>query len=212
MTQAYAALANEGLVREPRFITKIENNQGELLAEFSADNGKREISEETTALITEMMREVVNTGTGSRIRWKYSLSNDLAGKTGTTQSNADGWFIGYNPAFVVGIWVGADDPRVRFRSSRLGSGANMALPIFAKLFKQMNSDPQLASISAAKFPKPSPALLAQLACDDFKDDKNFIQNLLGLEKKEKIKKKEFGEKKKGFFQKVGDFFKSKKKN
>lgn len=211
MTQAYAALANEGLVREPRFITKIENNQGELLAEFSADNGKREISEETTALITEMMREVVNTGTGSRIRWKYSLSNDLAGKTGTTQSNADGWFIGYNPAFVVGIWVGADDPRVRFRSSRLGSGANMALPIFAKLFKQMNSDPKLASISAAKFPKPSPALLAQLACDDFKDDKNFIQNLLGLEKKEKIKKKEFGEKKKGFFQKVGDFFKSKKK-
>ena len=88
----------------------------------------------------------------------------------------------------------------------------MALPIFAKLFKQMNSDPKLASISAAKFPKPSPALLAQLACDDFKDDKNFIQNLLGLEKKEKIKKKEFGEKKKGFFQKVGDFFKSKKKN
>ncbi|MEM1407766.1 MAG: transglycosylase domain-containing protein [Bacteroidota bacterium] len=211
MTRAYAALANDGIVREPRFIAKIENNRGELLAEFNTDNGKREISEETAALITEMMREVIHTGTGSRIRWKYSLSNDLAGKTGTTQSNADGWFIGYNPALVVGVWVGADDPRVRFRSSRLGSGANMALPIFAKLFKQMNSDPKLASVSKAKFPKPSPALLAQLACDDFKDDKNFIENLLGLEKKEKIKKKEFGEKKKGFFQKVGDLFKGKNK-
>ncbi|MEM9856537.1 MAG: transglycosylase domain-containing protein [Bacteroidota bacterium] len=212
MTQAYAAFANGGQRITPRFITKIENSQGETLEVFEEKKKERVMEVGTAAMITEMMREVVKTGTGSRIRWKYGLTNHLAGKTGTTQSNADGWFIGYNPKLVVGVWVGADDPRIRFRSSALGSGANMALPIFAKIFQHMNENTELVEVSRATFPKVDPTIQARLNCDDFKDDKNFIQNLLGLEKKEKVKEKAFGEKKKGFFKKVGDFFKKKKKN
>ncbi|MEM6524057.1 MAG: transglycosylase domain-containing protein [Bacteroidota bacterium] len=211
MTQAYAAFANGGNRIVPQFIARIENSEGKVLAQFD-DIKKEPVMESATAgMITEMMREVVKTGTGSRIRWKYGLTNHIAGKTGTTQSNADGWFIGYNPELVVGVWVGADDPRIRFRTSALGSGANMALPIFAKLFQHINFDPQLAQISKAKFSTLDPAIQSRMSCDDFKDDKNFLQNLLGLEKKEKVKEKEFGKKKKGFFQKVGDLFKGKKK-
>lgn len=87
------------------------------------------MSSETAALVTNMMRTVVTEGTASRLRWKYGVLTDVAGKTGTTQANADGWFMAITPNLVMGSWVGADDPRIRFRSTELGQGSNTALPI-----------------------------------------------------------------------------------
>ncbi|TRX52038.1 PBP1A family penicillin-binding protein [Fulvivirga sp. M361] len=212
MTRAYSVFANNGAYSDSRIITSITDQSGNVLAEFKNDTPKRVLSEGTAMMINAMLQEVVNSGTASRARRTYHLKNALAGKTGTTQSNADGWFIGYNPALVVGVWVGADDPRVRFRSTGLGSGANMALPIFARMFQKINSDRGLSNISKARF-TPLPASLARkLDCVNSKEDKNFLQNLLGIEKKEKVKKKEFGEKKKGFFDKIGSIFKKKKKD
>ena len=153
------------------------------------------MSPDHAQMMNEMLRAVVNEGTASSTRWKYHLTNDLAGKTGTTQSNADGWFIGYNPKLVVGVWVGADDPRVRFRSTALGSGSNMALPIFVGLFNDMNKDETLSNITSARFPDL--------------DSQNILQKVLGIEKKDKAKEKEFGKEKKGFFEKLGDVFKKK---
>ncbi len=215
MTRAYATFANGGQRVIPRMITAITDKDGNILAEFTSEKPAEALEESTAMMINAMMREVVDAGTASRIRWKYSLKNSLAGKTGTTQSNADGWFIGYNPQLVVGVWVGADDPRVRFRTTDLGSGANMALPIFAGLFQRMNKDRELSKICKARF-RPLPRdLMKKLDCVNSKEDKNFIQTLLGIEKKEKVREKEFGEKekkkkKKNLFDKIGSLFKKKK--
>ena len=209
MTQAYAAFANGGSRITPRMITKITDKEGKVLAEFAPGEPVEVMEENTAAMINAMLREVVDAGTASRIRWKYGLRNSLAGKTGTTQSNADGWFIGYNPRLVVGVWVGADDPRVRFRTTNLGSGANMALPIFAGLFQKINTDKELAKISQARFDALPSNLERKLDCANSKEDKTFVQDLLGIKKKEKVKKKEFGEEKKGFFEKIGSIFKKK---
>ena len=87
-----------------------------------------------------MLESVVDSGTARRLRWKYGFTGDIAGKTGTTQSQADGWFIGYTPKLVGGAWVGAEDPKVHFRDISLGQGANMALPIYAYYMKKVYAD------------------------------------------------------------------------
>lgn len=209
MTQAYAVFANGGSRITPRIITKITDKDGNTLEEFIPEEPAEVMEEGTAAMINAMLREVVDAGTASRIRWKYGLKNSLAGKTGTTQSNADGWFIGYNPQLVVGVWVGADDPRIRFRTTNLGSGANMALPIFANIFQKLNADKNLSAISKARFDPLPHNLEKKLDCVNSKEDKTFIQDLLGIKKKEKVKEKEFGEEKKGFFEKIGSIFKKK---
>ncbi|MEJ0057789.1 MAG: penicillin-binding transpeptidase domain-containing protein [Bacteroidota bacterium] len=123
------------------------------------------MSKETASLITSMMRTVVTEGTASRLRWKYGINTDVAGKTGTTQSNADGWFMAITPHLVMGSWVGADDPRIRFRSTELGQGSNTALPITGYFLRQVNKDPRFKSISEARFTPLSPRLQEKLDCD-----------------------------------------------
>lgn len=209
MTKAYCTFANEGESIKPIYLKEIRDLNGELLYRVDAPARQNALKKSTARLMNHMLREVVNNGTASSARWKYRLPNDIAGKTGTTQSNADGWFIGYNPKLVVGVWVGADDPRIRFRSTALGSGANMALPIFVGLFKDMNNDPSLNNITQSIFPGLSPEQRALIDCDDEMEDKNFVQKLFGIEKKDKAKKKEFGGEKKGLFQKLKDVFKKK---
>jgi len=211
MVRAYSVFADSGLRVTPRMITSIEDEEGNILAEFKSEEPERVISESTAMMITNMLEEVVDSGTASRIRTGYHLTNALAGKTGTTQSNADGWFIGYNPGLAVGVWVGADDPRVRFRSTALGSGANMALPIFAGIFQEIVKDPDFKQLSEATFPPLPEDLAGQLACTDWKEDKTFIEDLFGIEKTKKMKTREFGEKKQNLFQRVGSWFKRKKK-
>jgi penicillin-binding protein 1A len=113
---------------------------------------------------------VVEEGTASRIRWRYGIYNDLAGKTGTTQANADGWFMAVTPKLVMGAWVGADDPRIRFRTTELGQGANTALPITGYFMKLVNADKRFKDISSAKFPALPAELQKKLECDLYELD------------------------------------------
>jgi penicillin-binding protein 1A len=122
-------------------------------------------SEETAALMISLLKGVVNEGTAARLRYQYGIYNDVAGKTGTTQSNADGWFMAMTPNLVIGTWVGADDPRIRFRRTDLGQGSSTALPITGVFLKQVNNDPAYKSITGAKFDQLPPALQGKLNCD-----------------------------------------------
>jgi penicillin-binding protein 1A len=166
MTAAYACFANEGISSFPFFISSIEDRQGNILRDFKPKvSGKQVLSKETAQLVRQMLKTVVDEGTASRLRWKYGVYNDVAGKTGTTQANADGWFMAVTPKLVMGSWVGADDPRIRFRNTELGQGANTALPQVAYFLKNVNADKRYATISKAKFPTISPAARRKLGCD-----------------------------------------------
>ncbi len=166
MTGAYACIANEGVTSHPYYIESIHDLNGNVFSIFkSPQSGKRVLSRETAQLVTRMMQTVVQEGTASRLRWRYGVYNDVAGKTGTTQANADGWFIAMTPKLVIGTWVGADDPRIRFRYTELGQGSSTALPMVAYFMKQVNQDTSFSTISSAKF-KPLPKeLQEQLDCD-----------------------------------------------
>ena len=129
MVAAYNTFPSKGVYVTPLFVTRIEDNQGNVLSEFT--NTKREaLSERTAYLMVNLMEGVVNHGTGARLRSKYGLKGEIAGKTGTTNDNSDGWFIGYTPGITAGIWVGGEDRQVHFQSLALGGGSNMALPIW----------------------------------------------------------------------------------
>jgi penicillin-binding protein 1A len=117
-----------------------------------------------------MMRGVINNGTGQRLRSTYGLRNDIAGKTGTTQNQTDGWFIGFTPNLVAGAWVGGDDPSVRFKSLALGQGANTSLPIFGSFLQKVYADGSLFNYRPnAAFPVPSDTVRAFMDCADFSE-------------------------------------------
>lgn len=171
MTAAYACLANEGVTRQPYSISEIRDQHGNVFREFGAEQAsKRALSKETAALVRQMLQTVVHEGTASRLRWKYGIYNDVAAKTGTTQSNADGWFMAMTPKLVVGTWVGADDPRIHFKSTELGQGSNTALPMFAYFMKHVNDDKSFSALSKATFAPLPPALRQKLDCDLYEID------------------------------------------
>ena len=101
--------------------------------------------------MVKLLQGVINRGSGNRLRWKYQLSNEIAGKTGTTQNHSDGWFIGFVPNLVTGIWTGADNRAVRFRDLHLGQGAEMALPIWGEYMTRLYNDSTM-EISKNNFP------------------------------------------------------------
>lgn len=171
MTTAYACLANEGVTNLPYYIKSITDLSGKVYDDFKQKNtGKRAISKETALLVRQLMQTVVHEGTASRLRWKYGVYADVAGKTGTTQANADGWFMAITPKLAIGTWVGADDPRIRFRNTRLGQGSNTALPIAAYFLKQVNQDKDFKEISSARFKRLPYELQEELACDLYELD------------------------------------------
>ncbi len=128
------------------------------------------MTKETARLVVQLMQTVVHEGTASKLRWRYNVLNDVAGKTGTTQANADGWFMAATPNLVVGTWVGADDMRIHFRTTELGQGSSTALPIFGYFMNQVNKDTAFHKISEAKFPPLSRDLSQRLACDLYEID------------------------------------------
>lgn len=165
LAQAYSIFLNDGKVARPSIIERIEDSEGNVLATFDPQvSDNQVISSKTRETMIELMKGVVNEGTASRLRWKYGLKNDIAGKTGTTQNNKDGWFVGLTPNLITITWVGPDNYNLGFESTRLGQGANTALPIFALLQKQMNANPKFNNYTKAKFPKPSPFTLEELGC------------------------------------------------
>ena len=144
-------------------MTRIEDNMGNVLSEFNAR--KREaISEQTAYLMVNLMQGVVNDGTATRLRWKYGIKGELAGKTGTTNDQADGWFIGYTPKLTGGVWVGAEDRQVHFESLALGGGSNMALPVWGIFMNKVLKDGTLGISEQDKFIAPV-GMTLNLDCD-----------------------------------------------
>jgi penicillin-binding protein 1A len=143
---------NKGTYIQPTFVTRIEDKNGKVLEEF-IPNTDEVFNEEKAYAMIQLMRGVVDGGTGSRLRFRYKLTNQIAGKTGTTQHNADGWFIGFTPELAAGAWVGGEDRSIHFNSMVEGQGATMALPIWAKFFNKVYADKSL-KVSKDEFPKP----------------------------------------------------------
>jgi penicillin-binding protein 1A len=178
MAGAYAALAHDGLATHPYFIESIRDRNGKIYRGFAPpSDARRAMSSETAQLVRYMLQGVVREGTASRLRWKYHIMNDVAGKTGTTQDNADGWFMAVTPQLVIGTWVGADDPRIRFRSTYLGQGANTALPMTAYFLDEVNKDPRYKQLADAEFSDLSYALRRRLNCDLYELDDVLLRNI-----------------------------------
>jgi penicillin-binding protein 1A len=167
MVAANSTFVNKGTYIQPTFITRIEDKNGKVLEEF-IPNSDEVFSEEKAYAMIQLMRGVVDGGTGSRLRFRHKLMNQIAGKTGTTQQNADGWFMGLTPELVAGVWVGGEDRSIHFNSMAEGQGASMALPIWGKFFSKIYADPNL-NVSKADFPRP-PHLDPNLEMDCSKYD------------------------------------------
>lgn len=154
MLWAYTMFPNRGINTQPIFITKIEDKNGNPLHNFVPAQ-KEIINAQTAYKMVLMMKGVTEIGTAKRLRNRYGLSGDMAGKTGTTNNQADAWFIGYTPQLLAGAWVGCDDRFLRFSSTGQGQGAAAALPIWAYFFKKVIADNKTGITSAAKFVEPA---------------------------------------------------------
>ena len=153
MVSAYTAFANHGIRNGAMFVTKIEDSNGEVVAEFQPIM-QEVISEDNSYKMIDMMRAVINNGTGARMRNRYNIKCDMGGKTGTTNDNSDGWFIGFTPRLVSGGWVGGEDRDIHFDNASLGQGAHAALPIWAYFMKKVFADRSLGYSEEEKFDIP----------------------------------------------------------
>ncbi|MBG6132457.1 penicillin-binding protein 1A [Aquimarina sp. EL_43] len=182
---AYASYVNEGKSVKPYYISRIEDKNGRLIASFEPEIAETPAyNDYTRQVLLEMMKSTVEQGTATRLRTTYNLKNDIAGKTGTTQDNKDGWFVGITPNLVTITWVGNDNYNIGFKTTALGQGANTALPIFAKLYQKMNLDSTFDPITKSKFEESAKEVLKDLDCKPEKRD-NFFKRLFGKKKKKK---------------------------
>ena len=153
MVGAMSTFANQGVYVKPMFITRIEDKNGNVIQRFSPEESEA-MSELTAYKMVELMKGVVQSGTGIRLRSLYKFNNPIAGKTGTTQKQSDGYFMGITPDLTTGVWVGAEDRSVHFRSTKLGQGSHTALPIWAMYMRKVYNDKSL-NISQGDFTKPN---------------------------------------------------------
>ncbi len=168
MVAAYNTYPSRGVYTSPMLVNRIEDKSGNVLANFSPR--KREaIGEPTAYLMVNLMQGVVNEGTAGRLKWRYGLTN-IAGKTGTTNDNSDGWFIGYGPKLTAGVWVGAESRQVHFESTALGQGANSALPIFGLFMKKVYEDKSININADDQFVPPVGWSSAQMCSGASSDD------------------------------------------
>lgn len=153
MVAAYTAFPGKGVRVDPIFVTRIEDNQGNVI--YNAVPHRTEVtSEEAAAKMVTMLQSVVNSGTGSSLRGSYGLTGDLGGKTGTTNSNSDTWFMGFTPDLVTGVWVGGEERYIHFNTMALGQGARAALPIYGLYMKKVFADKSLPYRQDTKFEFP----------------------------------------------------------
>lgn len=153
MVSAYTAFPGMGVRVDPIFVTRIEDNQGNVI--FNAVPHRSEVMSENAALkMITIMQSVIDNGTGRALRGSYGLTVPIGGKTGTTNSNSDGWFMGYTPDLVTGVWVGGEERSVHFNNMAYGQGARAALPIFGQYMKKVYSNPKLPYKQSAKFDFP----------------------------------------------------------
>ena len=197
MVAAYSTFANKGVYNKPVMVTRIEDKNGTILYQFAPES-KDVLSEEVAYVTVNLMEGVTQAGSGKRLRhdsdylkntamykevmtgYPYKLSNPIAGKTGTTQNQSDGWFMGMVPNLVTGIWVGAEDRAVHFRTITYGQGASMALPIWGLYMKACYADETL-NVSKGEFEKPL-NLKIDIDCTakdegDLRDESDSIDNI-----------------------------------
>lgn len=168
MTAAYNTYPSKGVHIEPVIVLRIEDKSGNVLTNFTSR--KREsISEQTAFLMVNLMQGVVNEGTAARLRYKYVPEGQLAGKTGTTNDQSDGWFIGFMPKLTAGVWVGGEDRQIHFEGLANGGGSNMALPIWGLFFQKILKDGTLGITKYDAFTMP-PGFNAQLNCSGADDE------------------------------------------
>ncbi|MFC5282269.1 penicillin-binding protein 1A [Pedobacter alpinus] len=165
MVGAYGAFVNHGVWTEPIYLTRIEDKNGNILYERKP-KVVQALNEQTAYVMTYMLKGVVEQGTGVRLRYKYGLNNPIGGKTGTTNDNSDGWFMGITPQLVAGVWTGCEDRAIHFRSTNLGEGANTALPVFALFMKKVYADGSLR-ITKGDFEAPKNGATVTLDCNQY---------------------------------------------
>ena len=153
MVDAYTTFPNKGIRVEPLYVTRIEDNNGNILATFTPKTYEI-ISETTSYKMIYMLRNVMDHGTGVRARFRYGLKAQMGGKTGTSQNHSDGWFVGFTPSLVSGVWVGGEDRSIHFDNMSAGQGANMALPIWAIYMQKVYADEELGYDNAEAFDVP----------------------------------------------------------
>ncbi len=174
MVGAYTTYANKGTHVEPIFVTRIEDRNGNVLQDFVA-NKNEALDEQTCYVMDELLRNVVLGGTAVRLRYRFHLMNDIFGKTGTTQSYSDGWFMGCTPDLIAGCWVGCDDRYIRFHSMENGQGATTALPIWAHFFQKVYTDSlhfKQEINPEHSFEPPKEKLTIEMDCGKFSEGKN----------------------------------------
>ena len=200
MVGAYGAFANKGIYVEPVMVTKIEDKNGTIVYQ-SKPNTKDVISEESSYVTLKLLEGVTKFGSGARLRhniaedernyvynnvvtgYPYEFKNDIAGKTGTTQNQSDGWFIGMVPNLVTGVWVGGEDRSIHFKEIAYGQGATMSLPIWGLFMNKCYADEEL-NISKDPFPEPE-VLNIELDCSkvitpEIENEENDVKDLLGI--------------------------------
>lgn len=165
MIGAYSTFANRGFYSRPLCITRVEDKNGNVIHSFSPTHVEV-INEKTAYAMINLLNGVTDFGTGMRIRKRYNLRAEIAGKTGTTNDNSDGWYIGMTPKIVAGAWVGGDEKAIHFRNTKLGGGANMALPIFGRFMNKVYADTSLHIYQDDRFPIP-PNLNIELDCNKY---------------------------------------------
>ena len=154
MVSGYTAFANRGIRVQPLFVTRIEDKDGNIISHFSPQMSEV-FSEETSYKMLSMIRAVIDGGTGARIRYRYGITAQMGGKTGTTQNNSDGWFMGVTPHLVGGVWVGGEDRDIHFDMTNEGQGAAMALPIWGLFMKKVYADPKCGVSATDQFIVPT---------------------------------------------------------
>lgn len=171
MMKLYQAIANMGVAVDPRFIVRIEDRKGNVLEEWiPEEKGKAICRSENAGLMIEMLKGVVNEGTAAGLRMKYRMNEDIAGKTGTTQDYTDGWFIGFSPSLLAGVWVGGDLQNIRFQNMARGQGAATAMPIWAEFMTRVYDDDNWRHTRKDTF-LLSGSLQEKLQCEDYLDRK-----------------------------------------
>ncbi|QZE12753.1 PBP1A family penicillin-binding protein [Halosquirtibacter laminarini] len=155
LTSAYTTFANGGMHSDPILISKIDDSEGNTIRTVDSEIPRRVLSSETANIMNHFLEAVVDSGTGRSLRSRYGLRIALAGKTGTTQNGADGWFMGYCPNLVTGAWVGANNPKIHFRTIRYGQGAYLALPIVGTFFKKLTTNSSTRRHYQRDFTPPS---------------------------------------------------------
>jgi penicillin-binding protein 1A len=167
MVGAFNTFGNQGIYVSPVYVTRIEDKYGKIISTFQAQENEA-ISEETAYLMITLLKDVVDRGTAIRLRYLYQFTGEIAAKTGTTQNQSDGWFMGITPQLSAGVWVGGEDRSAHFDKLGMGAGGNMALPIWAKFFEKVYADSTLGITQEAMFEKP-PGFYVDLNCPDVSD-------------------------------------------